>query len=515
MDTGRRDYATGEKKRSARMPRALKRAVAAVFAGMAWSCLVGHGCTMAPKYTREKPPIPADWPSGPAYEDRTVRAGLPGAPELHWWDFFPDTRLRGLIELALNNNRDLRTAVLTAERVRALYGIQRAEILPTANATATAGKQRIPGGLLGFPQALTIEQYGLGLGMSSWEIDFFGRIRSLKDRALQEYLATEQASRSLRILVVSSVAQAFMSLAADRENLALARKLLETKETAYRLALRQHEVGILTGLDLDRVRASVEAARAEVSRYTQMVAQDENALTLLAGTSVPEELVPGALSEVAPPQEISPGLPSEVLLRRPDVAQAESLLKAAHADIGAARAAFFPRISLTTTVGTASTDLSGLFASGSGQWSYAAQMVMPIFDARTWWALKASKVQQKLALTQYEKAIQNAFREVADALAFHGAVKTQVEAQQSVVSALSDTYRLSARRYEKGVDSKLKLLDAQRTLLEAQQGLVSLTSAKLLSTVRLYAVLGGGWEEAAPEPGHAVSTASLEDEKAP
>lgn len=515
MDTGRGDYATTAENRNARTPCVRKRELAAVFLWMAWSCLIAHGCTMAPKYTRGKPPIPGDWPSGPAYEDRSLRAGLPGAPDLHWWDFFPDARLRGLIEIALKNNRDLKTAVLTAERVRALYGIQRAEILPTASATSTAGKQRIPGGLLGFPQPLTIEQYGLGLGMNSWEIDFFGRIRSLKDRALQEYLATEQASRSLRILVVSSVAQAFVSLSADKENLALARRLLEAKETAYRLALRQHEVGILTGMDLDRVRASAEAARAEVSRYMQMVAQDENALTLLAGTSVPQELVPGELSDIVPPGEISPGLPSEVLLRRPDVAHAESLLKAAHADIGAARAAFFPRISLTTAVGTASTDLSGLFASGSGQWSYAAQMVMPVFDARTWWALKASKVQQKLALTQYEKAIQNAFREVADALALHCAIKRQVEAQQSVVRALSDTYRLSERRYEGGIDSKLKLLDAQRTLLEAEQGLVSLTSAKLLSMVRLYAVLGGGWEAGPPQPGHAVSTASPEQEKAP
>jgi multidrug efflux system outer membrane protein len=232
-------------------------------------------------------------------------------------------------------------------------------------------------------------------------------------------------------------------------------------------------------------------------RYTQLVAQDKNALNLLLGVPAPDELLPAELSGVIPPKEISPGLSSEVLLRRPDVLQAEDLLKAANADIGAARAAFFPQISLTASIGTSSSDLSGLFKSGSGAWTYAPQIVMPVFDARTWSAHKAAKAQRKIAVTQYEKAIQSAFREVADALAVRGTVDQQVEAQQSLVHAVAETYRLSNSRYNMGIDSYLSVLDAQRSLYAAQQGLVTLHLAKLANQVNLYSVLGGGWDEQA------------------
>jgi multidrug efflux system outer membrane protein len=236
----------------------------------------------------------------------------------------------------------------------------------------------------------------------------------------------------------------------------------------------------------------VDAARGDVARFTQLVAQDENALALLLGAPAPGELLPTALSGVTPPNGISPGVSSEVLLRRPDVLQAESLLRATHADLGAARAAFFPRISLTAAVGTASSELSGLFNSGSDTWSFAPQVAMPIFDARTWAALRVTKVQKEIAVTQYERAIQNAFREVADALAVHGTVGQQVSAQESLVNAVAETYRLSKARYDKGIDSYFSVLDAQRSLYPAQQGLVSLRLVKLASQVRLYAVLGGG-----------------------
>jgi multidrug efflux system outer membrane protein len=251
-------------------------------------------------------------------------------------------------------------------------------------------------------------------------------------------------------------------------------------------------------LDLYRVQTQVDAARGDVARFRQLVAQDENALNLLVGSPAPSELLPTELSGVTPPKEITPGISSEVLLRRPDVLQAESLLRAAHADIGAARAAFFPRISLTAAVGTASGELSGLFKSGSGVWSYAPQIVMPIFDARTWSAQKAAKVQREMAVTQYEIAIQHAFKEVADALAVRGTVDQQVSAQQSLVHAVAETYRLSNSRYDKGIDSYLGVLDAQRSLYAAQQGLVYLRLAKLANQVRLYAVLGGGWEIVKP-----------------
>jgi len=467
-----------------------------VFLLLLGMAIVPAGCTMAPKYTRPKAPVPAEWPNGAAYASQlsTNNYQLPD-----WQEFFSDEKLQQIIGMALTNNRDLRIAALNVEQSRAMYGIQRAELLPTVNATGSATKQRIPANVEGFPEPMTIENYGVNLGVASWEIDFFGRIRSLKDEALQEYLATDQARRSAQILLVSSVAQAYLTLAADQENLKLAETTLEAQRSTYDLIKRRYALGLVPELNLHQAEMQMDAALGDAARYTQLVAQDKNALNLLLGVPAPDELLPTELSGVIPPKEISPGLSSEVLLRRPDVLQAEDLLKAANADIGAVRAAFFPQISLTAAIGTSSSDLSGLFKAGSGAWSYAPQIVMPIFDARTWSAHKAAKVQREIAVTQYEKAIQNAFREVADALATRGTVDQQVAAQQSLVNAATETHRLSVSRYDKGIDSYLTVLDAQRSLYAAQQGLVSLRLAKLANQVRLYAVLGGGWREYSPQ----------------
>ena len=443
----------------------------AIYLPLLGVAIVLAGCTMAPKYTRPKAPVPAEWPNGAAYTSQ-LSTNTSQLPE--WQEFVSDEKLQQVIGTALTNNRDLRIAALNVERARAMYGISGAELLPTVNATGSGSKQRIPGGVMGFPEPLTIERYDANLGVASWEIDFFGRIRSFKNEALQEYLATEQARRSAQILLVSSVANAYLTLAADRENLALAETTLTSQQDAYNLIKRRHDLDLVSDLDLYRVQTQVDAARRDVARYRQQAAQDENALNLLVGSSVPGELLPAELSGVIPPKEISPGLSSEVLLRRPDVLQAEDLLKAANADIGAARAAFFPRISLTAAIGASSSELSGLFKAGSGAWSYAPQIVMPIFDARTWSANKAAKVQREIAVTQYEKAIQSAFREVADALAVRGTVDQQVAAQQSLVNAFAETYRLSNSRYDKGIDNYLSVLDAQRSLFAAQQGLVYL-----------------------------------------
>jgi len=300
-----------------------------------------------------------------------------------------------------NNNRDLRLAALNVERARALYGIQRAELFPTVNGEGSWNKQRIPADVMGFPENLTIERYDVSLGISSWEIDFFGRIRSLKEQALEEYLATDEARRSAQIALVSEVARVYLTLAADRENFKLARSTLLTQQDSYDLINRQYKVGIATKLDLRRAQTQVDTARRNVAR-------DQNALNLLAGSPVPEDLLPLNLSSLTPPNEISPGLSSDVLLNRPDIVAAEHRLKGAYAFIGAARAAFFPRISLTTSFGTASDELSGLFSSGSDTWNFAPRIVMPIFDARTWAALRVSKANRKIILTQYEKAIQTA-----------------------------------------------------------------------------------------------------------
>ena len=451
------------------------------------------GCTLIPKYNKPEAPVPSSWPSGPAYKEAQTAPGAPPANDLKWREFFTDEGLQKIIETALNNNRDLRVASLNVERARALYRIQRAEILPTVNAVGSGGKERVPADLSSTGRSYTAEQYSANLGIFSWEIDFFGRIRSLEKRALEEYFATEEARRSAQILLVSEVANAYLTLAADREALKLAQSTLETQQAAYDLIRRRYEKGIATALDLHQAQTQVDAARVDIARYTHRVAQDENALNLLVGSPVPRDLLPEALSNVTPPKEISPpGMSSEVLLHRPDILYAEHLLKASNANIGAARAAFFPRISLTTAIGTASAELSGLFKAGSDTWNYSAQIVLPIFDARTWSALTVTKVDREIALAQYEKAIQAAFREVADALAVEGTVEDQLAAQQSLVNAVAETYRLSDLRYIKGVDSYLGVLDAQRSLRVAEQVLIALRLARIANQVRLYAVLGGG-----------------------
>ena len=452
------------------------------------------GCTLAPKYTQPKAPIPVEWPRGAAYKSAQAAPGAPTAPELSRREFFADEHLQKIIETAFNHNRDLRLATLNVERARALYGIQRAELFPAVNAVGAGSKQRVPAGLSTTGESMTMEQYSVNLGIASWEIDFFGRIRSLKDRALQEYLATEQARRSAQIALVAEVARAYLTLAADRGNLKLTRSTLEAQQADYNLIKRRYEVGLATQLDLRQAQTRVDAARRDVPRFTQLAAQDQNALNLLAGSPVPEDLLPVDLSSVTPPREISPGLSSEALLNRPDIVAAEHRLKGAYAFIGAARAAFFPRISLTTSVGTASSELSGLFKSGSGAWNFAPQIVLPIFDARTWAALRVTKADRKIVLTQYEKAIQTAFREVADSLAVQGTINQQVSAQQSLVNAVAETYRLSNKRYTNGIDSYLGVLDAQRSLYAAQRVLIELRLVRLANQVRLYAVLGGGSE---------------------
>lgn len=463
----------------------MTRSVPLLFGGIV---LCAAGCTLAPKYHRPAAPVPAQWPSGRASAD------APQAADLKWRDFFTDEKLRKVIELALVNNRDLRLAALNVEQARLLYGIHGKELYPAVEGTIKGNKQRASADLTASGQPRTTARYDVNLGILSWEIDFFGRIRSLKGEALEDYLATERARVSAQILLVSAVANAYLARAADQESLALAEDTLKNQKAAYDLVHRQYDVGIATELDLRRAQVPMEIARGETARYTQLVAQSENALNLLVGAPVSAELLSAELGAVKSPTETSPGLPSEVLLRRPDIAAAEHQLKAAYASIGAARANFFPRISLTTVLGTASDQFTGLFKPGTGTWSYTPQMVMPIFDARTRFAYRSSKVQQELALTQYEKSIQSAFREVADALAVRGTVDQQVDAQQALVDALSETHRLALSRFEKGIDSYLSVLDAQRSLFAAQQGLISLQFAKVANQVRLYAVLGGGWQ---------------------
>ncbi len=456
------------------------------------------GCTLTPKYRRPEAPVPSSWPSGPAYKEIEAGPSAPAADELGWEEFFADGRLKKIIGMALNNNRDLRLAALNVERARAFYGIQRAELLPALDVVGSGSKERVPSDLSETGRAMIRERYSVDLGILSWEIDFFGRIRSLKDRALEEYLATKQARRSVQISLLSAVANTYLTLTAEMEILRLAQSTLETQEAVYKLIQRRYDVGLVSELDLRRAQTQVDTARGDIARYTQLVAQEENALNLLVGSPVPSEFLATDLSGVSPPKEVSPGMTSDVLLSRPDILAAEHQLKAVNANIGAARAAFFPRISLTTTLGTASSELSRLFKSGSGAWSFAPQIIMPIFDSRTWSALEAVKVEREIVLAQYEKAIQVAFREVADTLAQRGTIEDQMKAQQSLVNAVADTYRLAISRYTKGVDSYLSVLDAQRSLYAAQQGLIAIRLAQVVNLVTLYKVLGGGDHASGP-----------------
>lgn len=450
------------------------------------------GCTMAPEYSQPEPPVPETWPEGPAYQEEGYSLEEPVAMDLGWREFFRDGKLKQIIDIALKNNLDLRLAALNVERVKALYGVQRSELFPVVALSGTGSKQQTSTDLTYPGYSRTSEQYNINLGITSWEIDFFGRIQSLEEQALQEYLATEEANRSARITLISEVARTYLNLAADRQNLEITKSTLEMQQGVYDLIRQHYENGLATELDLRQSQSQVDTARRNVARYIQLVAQDKNALNLLVGVSTPEELLPHDLKNIPPPKAISPGLSSEVLLLRPDILAAEDRLKGAYAYIGAARAAFFPRISLTTFLGTASDELSGLFRSGADTWSFVPQITLPIFDTRTWAAYDVSQATREIALAQYEKTIQTAFREVADTLAVRGTINQQITAQQSIVDSEQKIYALSEQRYAEGIDSYLGVLYAQRSLYVAQQVLTELHLAGLVNQVNLYAVLGGG-----------------------
>ena len=453
------------------------------------------GCTtMAPEYHQPAAPVAATWPSGPAYKNVTPKTVQKPLADIPWREFFVDPQLQKLVALALENNRDLRVAVLNIERSRAQYQIQRADLLPKVDAYANASFQRVPETLSSNGAASNTEQYNVGLGVSSYELDLFGRVRSLKDQALEQYLATEQAQRSVQISLVSQVATTYLALAADRERLQLAKETLASQQESYKLTKSRFEAGVSSSLDLNQAQTTVDGARVDIYRYTTLVAQDENALTLVVGSPLPAELLPGTLSETLTAlRDVSPGLPSEVLLHRPDILQAEELLKGANANIGAARAAFFPRITLVSSIGFGSDDLAALFKPGSFAWKFAPQISLPIFDGGSNRAnLTVAEVDRDIAVAQYEKAIQTAFREVADALAQRGTIDDQLAAQQSLTDATAESHKLSLARYEKGVDSYLTVLDSQRSLYGAQQNLISMRLTRLGNLVTLYKALGGG-----------------------
>ncbi|MBD9485318.1 AdeC/AdeK/OprM family multidrug efflux complex outer membrane factor [Pseudomonas sp. PDM14] len=454
------------------------------------------GCTMIPDYLRPEAPVAAAYPQGEAYADSAKTQTSTTAAELGWREFFRDPALQQLVEVALVNNRDLRIAALNIDAYRAQYRIQRSELFPSVSAAGSGTRQRLPGDLSQSGEATTSGQYSATLGTSAWEIDFFGRLRSLNQQTLEQYFASEEARRSTQISLVASVANAYLTLQADQALLQLTRDTLETYRKSYSLTERSFNVGVADALSLSQARTAVQSAEASLAQYTRLVAQDRNALALLLGNGVPANLPAGAVLDADLLAEVPAGLPSDLLQRRPDVLQAEHALRSANASIGAARAAFFPNISLTANAGTASSQLSGLFDGGSGTWLFQPQINLPIFTAGRLKAnLDYAEVQKDIQVAQYEKAIQTAFQEVADGLAARTTYEQQLTAQRALVATSEDYYGLAERRFRTGVDSYLTLLDAQRQLFSARQQLIGDRLNQLVSEVNLYKALGGGWNE--------------------
>lgn len=459
------------------------------------------GCaTLEPPLPQAKPDVPVTWPI-PAQTAKTgdrpqtnEPGSVPGTvsqmADIGWREFFTDDALDALIARALENNRDLRIAVLNVERARELYRVQRSELLPSVGANVQATRT----GDFDGPRT---RSYSAGIGVSGFELDLFGRVRSLSESALRQYFATDEARRAAQLTLIAGVANAWLTLAADRELLRVSQATLGTQEQSFNLAQKRYELGAVSRLDFAQARTAVESARADVARFEGQVAADVNALQLLVGAPVQAPELPGGFGkDISALPALPAGLPSEALLRRPDVRQAEELLRSANADIGAARAAFFPSISLTGSVGTASDQLSGLFGGGSFAWSFIPRIDIPIFQAgRLTALLGASKAERDIALAQYEKSIQVGFREVADALALSRTLATQRQAREATLQAATEAQALSEARYRAGRDSFLTLLDAQRTLYAAQQALVATRLQEQANRVALYKALGGGWKD--------------------
>ena len=461
--------------------------------------ILAAGCSLQPVYERPEAPVAATYPSGPAYKD--AGSGT-AAVDIGWRDFLRDERLQRLVEIALANNRDLRVAALNIDRFQAQYRIQRSTLFPQVDAGVSSVAQRGASALSG--QNFTSHTYSADIA-ASWTLDFFGRLRSLNDAALQQYLATAQAGKATYILLVSQVADQYLTMLAADELLAVTSATLKTAQDSYELAQAQFEAGTGTELSVRQAQTVVEQARANNAAQLRARAQAENALVLLIGEPLPADLPPGQpFNSQRFLAEIPAGLPSELLTRRPDVMQAEANLRAAYADIGAARAAFFPTISLTGSFGRESTQLNQLFTPQSKAWSFVPSVSVPIFQGGALVAsLDVAKIEKQAAVALYEKAIQSAFREVADGLAARGTYDDQIAALEREVDASQTFLELSQLRFRTGVDSYLNVLTAQTSLYAAQQLLVSARLNRLTNLVDLYQELGGGWIERtgeAPRP---------------
>lgn len=450
-------------------------------------------CSLIPALVTPPLPVPSTFPG----EDGCATPAH--ASDLGWRTMFGDQRLQRLIELALANNHDLRLAALNVDAVQAQYGIQRAARLPSIDATGSATRQRTAADNDANPAvpAAIREQYGANVGLNAFEVDLFGRVRSLSDAAFARYLASDFGRGATQISLVGAVADAYFAERLAQEQRQLAERTLDDWRQSLDLARRLKEANQNSGLDVAQAEGQVASAEADLEARTRAVAQAHNALQLLVGAELPANLpAPLPLGKQPVVTQLPAGLPSELLIRRPDIRQAERKLVAANADIGAARAAFFPRLALTAALGYASPEMSGLFEGGSRVWTFAPQITLPIFQGGKLHAeLRLAEVRKSSAVAEYERAIQIAFREVADGLAGRKTYGRQIEAQTRVVASAERRTELSNLRYRAGVDGRLELLDSQRHLYAARQTLLDLRRNDFANAVALYKALGGGLTE--------------------
>ena len=456
------------------------------------------GCSLIPDMGDLKSSVATVWPQGPAYGQPKNPIPAEAIADLGWNAVFRDPELQRLIAIAINNNRDLRVAALNVEAARASYRIKEADLYPHLDATGSGSRSRTPAALSSSGRTTIANQYSVGAGVTAFELDFFGRLRSLDAQALEAFLSTKEAQVDAQIALVAEVANAWLSLQADQRQLRLTEETLASRRNSLDLTSARSKNGIATQLDVAQARTSLETARVNTAQYTRAVAQDRNALELLLGVPLGDAPIADAqIGNVVAVPDV--GVSSEVLLRRPDIREAEHSLRAANANIGAARAAFFPSISLTGSLGTSSTKLGNLFEGASRAWSFGPDISIPIFTAGQNQAnLDVAKADRDIAVATYEKTIQTAFREVADSLAARKTLVDQLAAQRDLVSSSQETLDLSQARYDRGIASYLDVLDAQRSLYAAQQAAIDLELSQSSNLVGLYKALGGGVVPGAP-----------------
>lgn len=461
------------------------------------TALILAGCSLAPKYERPEAPVPQQYPS---YDDTSSAVQYPvsASADLGWRQFFRDPQLLALIDIALLNNRDLRIAVERIEEARAQYGIQQSERLPTFGAGATGQITRNPEDLrMGGADAASVSRvYQAGVGITAFELDFFGRVKNLTEAAYQQYLATQEARRTVHISLVAQVAEAYFTLRTTELQLELAGKTLASRQGTYDLVQRRFDAGVAGALDLNQARVQLDTIRADISELTRLEAQAQNALLLLLGQQPSVDLPKaGVFGKDQLLESIPVGLPSDLLTRRPDIIAAEHALMGANANIGAARAAFFPNISITGLLGFASPQLGGLFSSSNRFWTYSPQLTIPLFSGGVSGNLDLAEARTNIAVAQYEKTIQVAFREVADALSGEATFASQLDALRSLEDSTAQTLEIAKLRYEEGIDSFLQVQSAEVGLYSAQRQFLQTGLGSLLNRVELYKALGGGWLE--------------------